>query len=349
MITSRRAAAARAIDAMTPSNGNGSRIGAWRHARAIALLPFMNTVAIPSALLALWPASVARETGFVEIGPVTAFHRGLLDREHVAEEPGDVGAFETDVDAEVLDVVDGRFDVQLGEVRLQNLRELGAAEVELRRGAEETAQRATEIEIELSAADWDALRHEGRSMAALMSPVRSRARAEAGMEVRSPADSPCAGRLSAMTLCPAATSGGALHAIAVIVTSRVRLGLPVALALLAVTQVAHAEGQTGTIIGVVTDRDTGAPLSTVQVFVEGTSIGSLTTNSGAFTLINVPAGRHTVVAQRIGITRAEVHGLDEDLPEARAGATAGEREAERHQPLVVARGRHGEPVAHRDE
>lgn len=27
----------------------------WRHARAIALLPFMNTVVIPSVLLTLWP------------------------------------------------------------------------------------------------------------------------------------------------------------------------------------------------------------------------------------------------------------------------------------------------------
>jgi protein-S-isoprenylcysteine O-methyltransferase Ste14 len=28
----------------------------WRHLRAIALLPFMNTVVIPSVLLTLWPA-----------------------------------------------------------------------------------------------------------------------------------------------------------------------------------------------------------------------------------------------------------------------------------------------------
>jgi protein-S-isoprenylcysteine O-methyltransferase Ste14 len=30
--------------------------GAWRHVRAIALLPFMNTVVIPSILLESWPA-----------------------------------------------------------------------------------------------------------------------------------------------------------------------------------------------------------------------------------------------------------------------------------------------------
>jgi protein-S-isoprenylcysteine O-methyltransferase Ste14 len=40
---------------MTAPMANGARISAWRHARAILLLPFMNTVVIPSALLVLWP------------------------------------------------------------------------------------------------------------------------------------------------------------------------------------------------------------------------------------------------------------------------------------------------------
>jgi protein-S-isoprenylcysteine O-methyltransferase Ste14 len=33
------------------------RVTAWQHARAIALLPFMNTVAIPAALLWLFPSA----------------------------------------------------------------------------------------------------------------------------------------------------------------------------------------------------------------------------------------------------------------------------------------------------
>lgn len=33
------------------------RVTAWRHARAVALLPFMNTVVIPAALLWLFPPS----------------------------------------------------------------------------------------------------------------------------------------------------------------------------------------------------------------------------------------------------------------------------------------------------
>jgi protein-S-isoprenylcysteine O-methyltransferase Ste14 len=39
---------------MTETTRN-ERVTAWRHARAIALLPFMNTVVIPSVLLAAFP------------------------------------------------------------------------------------------------------------------------------------------------------------------------------------------------------------------------------------------------------------------------------------------------------
>jgi protein-S-isoprenylcysteine O-methyltransferase Ste14 len=37
----------------------GTSVTAWRHVRAIALLPFMNTVVIPALLLTLWPSAVA--------------------------------------------------------------------------------------------------------------------------------------------------------------------------------------------------------------------------------------------------------------------------------------------------
>ena len=42
---------------MSPSlaQGMNEAVGTWRHLRAIALLPFMNTVAIPSVLLTAWP------------------------------------------------------------------------------------------------------------------------------------------------------------------------------------------------------------------------------------------------------------------------------------------------------
>jgi protein-S-isoprenylcysteine O-methyltransferase Ste14 len=39
-------------------DNRSASVAAWRHVRAIALLPFMNTVIIPSLLLAMWPATV---------------------------------------------------------------------------------------------------------------------------------------------------------------------------------------------------------------------------------------------------------------------------------------------------
>lgn len=71
------------------------------------------------------------------------------------------------------------------------------------------------------------------------------------------------------------------------------------LALLAVTVPLVAEAQ-GRITGTVTDAETGAPLTSVQVYVAGTSRGGLTNQNGVYTLDDVPAGTHVVVAQRIG-------------------------------------------------
>lgn len=57
---------------------------------------------------------------------------------------------------------------------------------------------------------------------------------------------------------------------------------------------------TGTVSGTATDRETGAPLPTVQIYLEGTQFGGLSTATGTFTLSNVPPGTYTVIAQRIG-------------------------------------------------
>ncbi|MEJ2206113.1 MAG: SusC/RagA family TonB-linked outer membrane protein [Gemmatimonadota bacterium] len=56
----------------------------------------------------------------------------------------------------------------------------------------------------------------------------------------------------------------------------------------------------GTITGVVRDATSGAPLPSVQVFVEGANIGSLTQANGRYLLQSVPDGTHTITAQRIG-------------------------------------------------
>lgn len=62
---------------------------------------------------------------------------------------------------------------------------------------------------------------------------------------------------------------------------------------------AFAQGS-GTVTGLVTSSDTQAPLSAVQVFVAGTTLGTLTNAQGRFIIVNVPAGPHDVRATRLG-------------------------------------------------
>lgn len=56
----------------------------------------------------------------------------------------------------------------------------------------------------------------------------------------------------------------------------------------------------GTISGQVVDVATGQPLSNVQVFVVGTSLGTITNVQGRYTLSNVPAGTAQIRASRLG-------------------------------------------------
>jgi TonB-linked SusC/RagA family outer membrane protein len=72
---------------------------------------------------------------------------------------------------------------------------------------------------------------------------------------------------------------------------------------------ARLVGQTGRINGTVTDRDTGQPLATVQVHLQGTSIGGLSNATGVFSIANVPAGTYTVIAERIGYSEERQTGV----------------------------------------
>jgi len=63
--------------------------------------------------------------------------------------------------------------------------------------------------------------------------------------------------------------------------------------------------QQGTVTGRVTAARTGRPLSGVQVFVDGTTIGSLTDGGGEYRLTNVPAGDVVIRAQMIGYSTGE--------------------------------------------
>lgn len=83
-------------------------------------------------------------------------------------------------------------------------------------------------------------------------------------------------------------------------------------ALLAVVTgfVAPLSAQQGTIAGRVVSQETGQPVSDAQVFVRGSGAGMLSNAQGAFR-IQAPAGRQTIVVERIGyLTAAQ----DIDVP-----------------------------------
>jgi len=57
---------------------------------------------------------------------------------------------------------------------------------------------------------------------------------------------------------------------------------------------------TGKIAGRVTDGETGEPLPGVNVYIEGTALGSATDENGDYFILKVPPGTYTVVAQMVG-------------------------------------------------
>ncbi len=79
---------------------------------------------------------------------------------------------------------------------------------------------------------------------------------------------------------------------------RVSCSLPYALVAVFLLNVPNLGAQQ--ITGRVLDQATGQPLAAVQVFIFGSGIGSLSQQNGRYLLLNVPAGTHTINAQRIG-------------------------------------------------
>lgn len=68
---------------------------------------------------------------------------------------------------------------------------------------------------------------------------------------------------------------------------------------------AESAAQTrGTIVGQIVDATTSQPLASVQVFVPGTSLGTLTDVQGRFSIANVPAGTVELRANRVGYAQA---------------------------------------------
>jgi outer membrane receptor protein involved in Fe transport len=81
-----------------------------------------------------------------------------------------------------------------------------------------------------------------------------------------------------------------------------------AVALLAPT--ALAQTTTGRVGGQVSERGTGETLVGVNVFIEGTQIGAVTDASGAYMVLRVPPGRHTVVFSYVGYTTVRVENVE---------------------------------------
>ncbi len=73
----------------------------------------------------------------------------------------------------------------------------------------------------------------------------------------------------------------------------------VALCLLLTASLAMA-GTTGKITGIVTDRDTGAPIPGAAVTAMGTVLGALTDQDGRYFILSVPVGSYVVKAQLVG-------------------------------------------------
>ena len=67
-----------------------------------------------------------------------------------------------------------------------------------------------------------------------------------------------------------------------------------------------AEAQEGSITGRVRDAASQRPVSSVQVHLVGTSMGTLSRDNGMYIILNVPAGEYTIRAERIGYTAVEM-------------------------------------------
>ncbi len=62
----------------------------------------------------------------------------------------------------------------------------------------------------------------------------------------------------------------------------------------------------GSITGIVKDATTGAPLGSVNVVIDGTALGSVTSSEGRYTIANVQAGIVTLKASRIGYSATTI-------------------------------------------
>ena len=142
-------------------------------------------------------------------------------------------------------------------------------------------------------------------------------------------------------------------------TVRSSIATAVALALVVARS---ASGQaTQRITGQVTDADSKYPIPAVRIAVTGTTLGTLTTDSGRFTLRNVPADAKSIEIRRIGyigatvplvqgqteyavILKQDVLHLEQEVITGVA-TTASSKNAVTHDPIVTGDQLNGAPTA----
>jgi TonB-linked SusC/RagA family outer membrane protein len=88
---------------------------------------------------------------------------------------------------------------------------------------------------------------------------------------------------------------------------RVHRQIPLVLTLLLLLSMpswasAQAQAARGSVTGLVTNAASLRPLSSAQVFIEGTGLGGISNAAGRFLIANVPAGTHTLRVTLIGYT-----------------------------------------------
>ncbi|MGD8700660.1 MAG: TonB-dependent receptor, partial [Gemmatimonadales bacterium] len=79
--------------------------------------------------------------------------------------------------------------------------------------------------------------------------------------------------------------------------------------LLAAPVAASGQVVSGKLTGVVTDAQTGEPVAGARVNLEGTGLGSVSSENGRYYLLNVPPGSHSVVAELIGYQTLRVENV----------------------------------------
>jgi outer membrane cobalamin receptor len=84
------------------------------------------------------------------------------------------------------------------------------------------------------------------------------------------------------------------------VRSIVRIGCAVVISIPLLLSPTTATAQAGSVTGRIVDATSGRPIAGAQVLVDGSEISAVTQQSGAFSLVGVPAGPRRVRVRRIG-------------------------------------------------